>query len=236
MAYNISIYRSKEFSKSYFQDFSNLRFRKGKTFLANPRIFKAAVSLFFPNFRGTTLASPKILQDTFPVLQGKISVVTITSNLWAKNQVETFVGKQHNPAVHEIISQNPQHAQLVEINVEYNPLKAFVQRLFFYRLRKDRPVESHGRYFIVRQGVTDQIRTAIGFVNSKVGYVYLVDADGKIRWAGSALAENGEADYLVTGLRRLVKELQTPTPATTAPVEGEAVAEPSTSSTPASAA
>ena len=50
------------------------------------------------------------------------------------------------------------------------------------------------------------VKEAIGLVNDKGGYVYLVDGEGRIRWAGSAVAENKEKESMVRGLRRLVQE------------------------------
>lgn len=50
------------------------------------------------------------------------------------------------------------------------------------------------------------MREALGVGNSTVGYVYLVDSQYRVRWAGSGRAEEGERKSLVTGLGRLVEE------------------------------
>ena len=63
---------------------------------------------------------------------------------------------------------------------------------------------------MVRRGVSDMMKEAIGLLNDKTGYVYLVDGESKVRWAGSALAEEGEKESLVRGLRKLIQEARMP--------------------------
>jgi ATPase complex subunit ATP10 len=78
--------------------------------------------------------------------------------------------------------------------------------MFQYRLRNQRKEEDWGKYFVIRRGVSDQIRETIGLLNGRVGYVYLIDKDCKIRWAGSGDAEGTEKEDLMKGLQRLVDE------------------------------
>ena len=96
--------------------------------------------------------------------------------------------------------------QRVDINYEDNALKAGLIRLFMSGLRRRFPAEQHGNYFLVRHGLKDEMRDALGCVNSKVGYVYLLDKECKIRWAGSAEAVTWEKEALARGTRRLVEE------------------------------
>ena len=72
-------------------------------------------------------------------------------------------------------------------------------------LRKSIAEEEHERYFLVRRGITDAIREQTGMLNSKLGYVYLVDHECRIRWAGSAEAFSGEKESLAKGVERLVR-------------------------------
>jgi ATPase complex subunit ATP10 len=37
----------------------------------------------------------------------------------------------------------------------------------------------------VGKGLSEDVRDAMGLLNSQVGYVYLVDTECRIRWAGS---------------------------------------------------
>lgn len=199
------------FQKPYFRDFTAMNYNKGKTFLANPKLFKAGQALYFPNFQGVTLASGSRPRDTTSVLEGKISVVSVFSSTWAENQKNTFVGKRQNPELWEALKQNEDVAQAVDINVEENAVKAslFVKP-FFFLLRRQRPQSEWDRYFLVRRGITPEIRDTIGLINSKVGYVFLLDGDCKIRWAASGNAEGEEKNYLLRGLRRLLEESRRP--------------------------
>ena len=50
------------------------------------------------------------------------------------------------------------------------------------------------------------MRDMMGLLNSRVGYVYLLDSRCRIRWAGSGRAEGGEKEGLVRGVGRLLEE------------------------------
>ncbi|KAI1416019.1 ATP10 protein-domain-containing protein [Hypoxylon sp. FL1857] len=194
-------------SRPYFRDWANLKFYKGKTFIAPPRPFKGDLSLFFPNLYGQTLLkSDRKPRDTTPSLQGKISVVSVFSSVWAENQAKTFVAKESNPALESVLEQNKDVAQRIWINVEENTLKAWLIKLFIGGIRSRIGEPNWHRYFVVRRGVSDDIRERIGLLNSSVGYVYLVDSECRIRWAGSGPSEDHEREGLVKGVQRLLDE------------------------------
>lgn len=135
-----------------------------------------------------------------------MSVVGVFSETWAERQVATFVGEKENPGLHALLEEGKGMAQKVEINYEPNAMKAALIRLFMPGLRRRVRKDAHGRYFVVRKGVTAEMRDDVGWINSKVGYVYLVDRECKIRWAGSGRAEAGEKEGLVAGVKRLLEE------------------------------
>ncbi|KAF2228745.1 mitochondrial ATPase complex subunit ATP10, partial [Viridothelium virens] len=195
------------FQKPYFRDWSNMKWHEGKTFHANPRLFRRDRGLWFPNFVGETLVPGSSREEsTTEVLRGKVSVVCVYSSEWAYQQVDSFVGKKQNPEVREVLEMSGNVAQRVDVNVEESLAKYWILRPFFARLRKGRRKEDYGRYFVVRKGITDQIRESIGLLNSKVGYVYLVDVDCKIRWAGSGPSWPEERETIVKGLQKMILE------------------------------
>ncbi|GAO14418.1 uncharacterized protein UV8b_02626 [Ustilaginoidea virens] len=197
-------------SRPYFRDWGNLQFHEGKSFIAPPRLFKAELSLFFPNLRGDTLVkTDKEPRDTTPLLTGKASVVSIFSSQWAEKQVATFVSAESNPALTAVLAENGDAAQMVSINYEDNKGKALLVKLFRASLRKRFDEKDWEKYFIVQRGITDDIRESIGLLNSKVGYIYLVDHHCRIRWAGSGPSQPEENASLAKGLARLVKEIDT---------------------------
>lgn len=214
---------TQQMSKPYFRDWSNLRFHKGKIFKSNERLFRGEVSLWFPNFYGKTLRKDARRKEveagdgykgfgrsTCEVMQGKVSVVSIMSSVWAQAQVATFCSRERNPELYEVLEQNKDVAQQVWINNENNALKWWLLQMFQGSLRQDKSLQEQDRYFMVRRGVSDVMKEAIGMLNDKIGYVYLVDTESRIRWAGSAEAEPGERESLVRGLTRLIQEAKTP--------------------------
>jgi mitochondrial ATPase complex subunit ATP10 len=201
-------HRTRQAAKPYFREWKNMRYHEGKTFLSNPRLFKRDKALYFPNLYGITLASPRKPQNTTPLLRGKISVVNLFSSLWAEQQVATFMDPVQNSSLHEALQSGKAAAlaQKVDICLEENAMKAWLVRMFMWRMRQSMPVEDHKRYFLVRKGLTDELKEAIGMMNSKVGYIYLVDDDCRIRWAGSGPAQKMEIESLNSGLRKLIEE------------------------------
>ncbi|KAF2189803.1 hypothetical protein K469DRAFT_561981 [Zopfia rhizophila CBS 207.26] len=196
--------------KNYFRDFKNIRkYRDGKTFMANPKIFRSDVALYFPNFRGTTLEGEG-KADTTPVLKGKVSVVNVFSSAWGEAQAATFTGEKMNKELKELVEGNRDVAQTVDVNIEENSMKAWIIALFRWNLRRQKRREDWGRYFVVRRGVSDLIRETIGLLNGRVGYVYLVDQECKIRWAGSGNAEGTEREDLTRGFKRLIEDASNP--------------------------
>lgn len=189
---------------NYFRDFKNIRkYRSGKTFMANPRIFKKEASLYFPNFRGETLSESEA--DTTNVLQGRVTVVNVYSSQWGETQARSFTGKKENPELQEMLKEHGDVAQMVDINIEENSMKAWIIALFKWQLKAKRSQEEWGRYFVVRKGVSEKIRETIGLLNGRVGYVYVVDEECRIRWAGSGDAEGTEMQDMNKGFRKLVE-------------------------------
>jgi len=194
-----------KWSTNYFRDFKNIRkYRSGKTFIGNSHIYKRDKALYFPNFHGNTLKEKNA--NTTSVLQGKVSVVNVYSSQWGEIQTQTFTGKSTNAKLHEIVAQHAGRAQMVDINIEENFLKAWIISLFKWKLKSARSPEEWEKYFIVRKGVSERIRETIGLLNGRVGYVYLVDQECKIRWAGSGDAEGTEMEDMNRGFNKLVME------------------------------
>lgn len=144
------------------------------------------------------------------MLRNKISIVSVLNTEWANEQVQTFTSAKENPALHELLNTyGPARglAQFATINIEENWLKAFMIKLFWSRLKRLYPKEQHDAYFLNQQGMSDEIRDALGIWNIKVGYVYLLDGQCRIRWAGNGNARDDERQSLVNCVRRLVDEV-----------------------------
>lgn len=146
--------------------------------------------------------------DTTDVVKGKVTIVKLISTDWADIQCESFVGKQQNKELWEYMEEPgvKETAQLVEINIEPNPLKYWLVRLFMGRLRRLKGEAQWKRYFLVKDGFDDDIKDALGVWNGMIGYVYLLDPQCKVRWAGNGDAREDERENVVKCLRRLVDE------------------------------
>lgn len=200
-----------QMARPYFRDWSNLKFDNGKSFLAPPRPFKAEVSLFFPNFVGDTLdPAHGRFRATTNVLHGKTSIVALFQGRWAEDQTDSFLAPAANPALHALLAdaRGDDRLQLVRLNMEDNTLKAWLVSLFMSGLRRRLAASEWGRYFLVRRPVTPEISESIGLLNSKVGYVYLVDHLCRIRWAASAAATPDELASLVKSARTVLNEME----------------------------
>ncbi|PYI17015.1 hypothetical protein BO86DRAFT_389533 [Aspergillus japonicus CBS 114.51] len=199
-------------AKPYFREWNNMRHHEGKSFVANTRLFKRDKALYFPNMRGITLASKRQPRDTTPLFRGRITVVNIFSSLWAENQTSTFTHREKNPGLYEAFaaavegSKDKSIVQKVDINLEQNPLKGAIVKMFMWSMRRNLPSAQHDKYFLVTKGVDERLRETIGMMNSKVGYVYLLDENCRIRWAGSGNAEPEEKEALNNGVRKLAQE------------------------------
>jgi mitochondrial ATPase complex subunit ATP10 len=183
-----------------------MRHHKGKSFLAPPRLFKSDKALYFPNLYGQTLIKNTTPRDTTPTLEGKVSVISVFSSAWAERQAASFLAEKINPELHRVVKGSGGVAQMVQINIEESAMKVMLIKLFMPSLRRRIEQPDWGRYFVVRRGLTEEIRDAIGLLNSKVGYIYLLDKNCRIRWAGSGICEGDEKDGLVRCTKRLIEE------------------------------
>ncbi|KAK2069475.1 hypothetical protein P8C59_004055 [Phyllachora maydis] len=211
--YNKHLARREElkhrWGRPYFRDWNNMRLHKGKSFVCPPKPFRSDLALFFPNLYGRTLAKDRpVWRDTTPVLKGHLSVVNVFSSRWGEDQVESFTGMRQNPEVAKFLKEHAPRAQLVRVNVEENGLKAFIIHLCKWSIR--RMIDKHNwhRYFIVRRGISDEIRESIGLLNKFVGYTYIVDPKCRIRWAGSGYSQPFEREIMLQSLWKVQKEME----------------------------
>ncbi|KAI5297265.1 Mitochondrial ATPase complex subunit atp10 [Ascosphaera atra] len=195
-----------EWKRGYYNDWRDMKYHKGKTFLAPPRLFRKDKALYFPNLFGRALDRPGKPRDISPTLKGKVSIVSVYSSVWAQEQADSFTSQKSNPDFHEILKESQGKAQHVVINFSHSRLKALLVRFFMWSIRRSLPKEQHWRYFLVTKGFKRYIGQAIGMSNMSVGHTYLLDRDCKIRWAANAYAQPDEVESLNKGVRRLIAE------------------------------
>ena len=204
----------RSYFRPYYQERARARFHRGKSFVSNEKLFKREKALYFPNVWGRTLSKagdgPDGGRDLAPLLRGKISIVSMESAEWARYQVESFVGAKSNAQLQELISNG--RVQRISVNMQQAGFQMLLLKLFSWRIRRQIPEDQWNKYFMiqlprdVRRGLTEDVRDAMGLLNSQVGYVYLVDSSAKIRWAGSGDAWEGEVAGLNSAIQRLLEE------------------------------
>lgn len=109
------------------------------------------------------------------------------ANLIAQEHVNSFTTALLNDQKDEPMF------QLVQVNLQDNPLKSFLLSLFLSSMRKQVPKEQHDNYLFCSQNF-ELLREPLGMVNTHVGYVYLIDEEGRIRWASVGYADDGSKE------------------------------------------
>lgn len=99
------------------------------------------------------------------------------------------------------------HMRPVQINLQENALKSFLVSLFMSNLRGQTPPALHSTYMLSHQNM-EYLKAPLGLDNKFVGYVYLLDENCKIRWAGCGDVKDDEAVALERCTDVLLKRLE----------------------------
>ncbi|EAU89309.1 F1F0 ATP synthase assembly protein Atp10 [Coprinopsis cinerea okayama7 len=194
----------KEANKGYFHDLNMTRQHGGKTWIAPKVLIREDRALYLPNISGSSLLD-KSEKHTTTLCFGKISVISMLST-----KISEIHAKAFTDLTNARFLSNP-HYQYIQVNLQENVMKAFLVNLFLSGLRKTVPSELQANYLISGQNM-EYVREAMGMTNSRVGYVYLVDENLRIRWAGCAdpTAEEIQSLESCTGvlLKRLERKTQ----------------------------
>ncbi|KAK9470613.1 ATP10 protein-domain-containing protein [Dipodascopsis tothii] len=191
-----------EFSKSHFDEIYKYRANLGKDWVGPPSYFRADRALYMPNFFGRTLASSKP-SGTTDVLRGKVSIVRVYTSVSGGAQAASYFESEA-----AAVGDEPADGgyQIVDINMPESAIKDGLVRLFEGNLRRTFGPARHSRYFIVRAGVSADLRRALGIGNKYTGYIYVVDRDCRVRWAACGAAIGPEREWMWKAVRGLVKE------------------------------
>ncbi|KAI0261675.1 ATPase assembly factor ATP10, partial [Gloeopeniophorella convolvens] len=179
----------REASTGYFYDLHMMRVNGGKIWMAPQVLIREEKALYFPNITGSRLDNG-VKEHTASICAGKVSVVAILTTQMSEVHVNSYVKR-----VNERFRGHPGY-QFVQINLQENVLKAILVNVFLSSLRSKVPLNLQTRYLVTRQNM-DYLREQIGMTNNRIGYVYLVDENMKIRWAACADAWAEEEAALV---------------------------------------
>ncbi|KXN89325.1 Mitochondrial ATPase complex subunit ATP10 [Leucoagaricus sp. SymC.cos] len=190
----------KEASVGYFHDLNMTRKHGGKTWIAPRVLIREDKALYLPNITGKSLDTGAVKNST-EMCFGKVTVLAMLGTRVSEINAKGFV----NPT-HVRYASHPPY-QYVQVNLQENVLKSFLVNIFLNSLRKVIPKELHPTYLVSTQNM-EYVRDALGMTNSRVGYVFLIDENLKIRWGGCANATDEEARSLESCTGVLLKRFE----------------------------
>ncbi|KAH9039208.1 ATPase assembly factor ATP10 [Lactarius hengduanensis] len=179
----------KEASTGYFYDLHMTRVNGGKTWMAPKVLIREDKALYFPNIIGNRLDSG-VRAHTTPMCAGKVSVIAMLST-----KISELHATSYTKTLNSTYQGHPLY-QYVQINLQENILKSILVHIFLSSLRSKVPPDQHTRYLVSRHNM-DYLREPLGMTNSRIGYVYLVDENLKVRWAACADAKEEEEEALI---------------------------------------
>ncbi|RDB30813.1 Mitochondrial ATPase complex subunit ATP10 [Hypsizygus marmoreus] len=178
----------KEAGKGYFHDMNMTRRHGGKTWIAPKVLIREDKALYLPNIVGKSLDAGQE-KNTTTMCYGRITVLAMLGTRISEIHAKGFVDPTNAR-----FSSHPLY-QYVQINLQENLLKSILVNLFLNSLRSVVPEELQPNYLVSSQNM-EYVRDPLGMTNSKVGYVYLIDENLKVRWGGCADATPEETQAL----------------------------------------
>ena len=100
--------------------------------------------------------------------------------------------------------------QLFEVSFMGEGYVSWFSSIFTHFLRNAVPAERHGR-FLVHFGDSREYETALGMSNRLLGYAFLVDSKGLVRWKGSGEASPSEVEAMLSCTEELAQRQNTAT-------------------------
>ncbi|OAV94900.1 hypothetical protein PTTG_00790 [Puccinia triticina 1-1 BBBD Race 1] len=143
----------------------------------------------------------KLVDEQARLQEHKVSILAVESTRMSEEHTRSFYGEPLRMMAEE------SNLQLVRLNVQENPLKSWLVSLFINNLRKTVPTKQHSGYILTNQSL-EYVREPLGMVNKLLGYVYLVDWNKKVRWAGCGFSNADEVSALFSGTRALLKRFE----------------------------
>ncbi|KAF8982418.1 Mitochondrial ATPase complex subunit atp10 [Entomortierella lignicola] len=127
-----------DFQSGYFSEFSELSRTGSKLWRGTENMISADKALYMPNIIGTSLKTSEPI-ELVDIIRGKISLLAISGTRFGEEQIETFI----TPFLKKWPMSQGSKVQLVELNIQENPLKAGLVRIMVPFVRKTIPEERH---------------------------------------------------------------------------------------------
>ncbi|KAG0000887.1 Mitochondrial ATPase complex subunit atp10 [Entomortierella chlamydospora] len=187
-----------DFQSGYFAEFSELSRTGSKLWKATENMISADKALYMPNIIGTSLKTSEPI-ELVDIIRGKISLLAISGTRFGEEQIETFT----EPFLKKWpMGEGNSKVQLVELNIQENPLKAGLVRIMVPFVRKNIPEERHANYILHYKSIK-HLKDPLSMPNSYLGYVFLIDSNCKIRWGAHGKGTETEVKTLLDSVQRL---------------------------------
>ena len=189
-------------------DIKSFQNTKGKIFKPPISWFKQDKSLCFPDFIAKTLTGK--LNSLYDVLNKKYSIVRLYSTVIGEKCTNSYfkVGEEdyYTTDYGKFIEKFP-NFQIVDVNMPSSWLKGFILNLSLSNLRKMISPERYKKYFILPLHILPpEIREQLHCDNQTSGYIYILDPNGKIRWATSGYSTPDDLQLMWKVVGGLEKE------------------------------
>lgn len=183
----------------------------GKIFTPSASYFKADKAKYFPNFKATAIDGSEL--ELHQLLKGKVSLIRVFSSVSGDNCSGTYfkssdTGDNYLQSDYPKYLQKYSHSQIIDLNIPLGFLKRNMVKIVRGSIKNSLPDARKSRYFILPDSLIPfDIKQELLCDNSCSGYIYLVDSEGKIRWATSGYANEKELQILWKCLKGVEKEL-----------------------------
>lgn len=176
----------------------------GKILSPPPSYFREDKSLYFPTFQCTNLN--KTTHNLSAVLQGKVSILRVFSAKSGEEQINSYVSEYLDEDGYKKLQETHPNVQIVDVNVPTVNSSIFA-KILVSSIRKNIPPSRRETYYVVEKNLfSASVMKTLKCENKCAGYLYLIDANGKIRWVTSGAATDAEKSCLWTAVRGLQKE------------------------------
>ncbi|KND03244.1 uncharacterized protein SPPG_02297 [Spizellomyces punctatus DAOM BR117] len=185
----------KAFREGYWDDYKEAARKGAKLWEAPRRMRNANASPLVPNPQSRTLAGQTT--DVMSLVRNKkASLVTFMFSAFGEPHVNSFADRflKEFKDVPEV--------QLVQLNIEENWVKAPVLKMLTPVVRWRVPKDRRDKYLLHYSSIADARRSA-GMTNNVLGWVNLVDSQGRIRWQAHGLAKDHELATMIKLTRKL---------------------------------
>lgn len=198
-----------EIRHSPFYETKSFRNTNGKIFTPPISFFKKDKALYFPDFISSTLDGQS--RSLYEILADKVSIVRLYSTVSGEQCSHSYFkvdGKDYAQGDYGVFEENHPQSQIIDINIPQNWMKGFLLGLSKSNIKKTISPQRHNKYFILPDHIFQySLREKLMCDNMCSGYIYLLDHNGKLRWATSGYANDEELALMWKCVRGLEKEL-----------------------------